>query len=262
VAGPTLFRMKVEICTSKQALGEKAAEDGSRRIREALRARGEANVIVATGASQIEMLKHLVVAEGIDWHRVTGFHLDEYVGLPLTHPASFRRYMWERFVRQLPLPLRAFHYIEADDDPEAECRRLGQVIAQHPIDVAFVGIGENGHLAFNDPPADFQTEAPYLVVELTLASRRQQVGEGWFASVDDVPRRAISMSIRQIMKSAAIVCAVPDQRKAAAVQAVVEGPVTPLVPASILQCHGEATIYLDPSSASLLRGASGQENGE
>jgi glucosamine-6-phosphate deaminase len=244
--------MKVEICASKQALSEKAAQDGAERIRDALRARGEANVVVATGTSQIEMLEHLVAAGDIDWHHVTGFHLDEYVGLPITNPASFRLYMWQRFVQPLPLPLRAFFYIEAEHDPEAERRRLGEIITRHPIDVAFVGIGENGHLAFDEPPADFQTEAPYLVVELTLASRLQQVGEGWFASVDDVPRRAITMSVRQIMKSAAIVCAAPDQRKARAVQAVVEGPVTPLVPASILQCHPEATIYLDPSSASLL----------
>jgi glucosamine-6-phosphate deaminase len=245
--------MKVELCTSKLALSEKAAQDGAARIREALRARGEANIVVATGASQIEMLEHLVVAGDIDWHRVTAFHLDEYIGLPIAHPASFRLYLWQRFVRKLPLPLRAFHYVEAESDPEAECQRLGAILERHPIDLAFVGIGENGHIAFNEPPADFQTEAPYLVVDLTLASRLQQVGEGWFAAVDDVPRQAISMSVRQIMKSAAIVCAVPDLRKARAVQAVVEGPVTPLVPASILQCHGEATIYLDPDSASLLR---------
>lgn len=255
MAGATLFRMKVERFASKAELGEKAAKDGSDRIREALRRRGEANVIVATGASQFDVLEHLVAAPGIDWHQVTGFHLDEYVGLPITHPASFRLYMWQRFVRKLPLPLRAFHYVEAEGDPEAECRRLGAVISQHPIDVAFVGIGENGHIAFNEPPADFCTEAPYIVVELTLASRNQQVKEGWFASVSDVPERAISMSVRQIMKSAAIICAAPDQRKAEAVRAVVEGPVTPDVPASILQCHPDATIYLDPASASLLRTA-------
>jgi glucosamine-6-phosphate deaminase len=244
--------MKVVICESKQALGALAAKDGADRIREALRRRGEARIVVASGASQLEMLDNLVQAEDVAWHDVTGFHLDEYVGLPLTHPASFRLYMWQRFVRRLPLPLRAFHYIEGDAPPEAERRRLGALLAERPVDVAFVGIGENGHIAFNDPPADFHTRKPYLVVDLGEASRRQQVGEGWFASIDDVPRQAISMSPRQIMKSAAIVCAVPDLRKAAAVKAVVTGPVSPEVPASILQRHEEATVYLDPESASLL----------
>jgi glucosamine-6-phosphate deaminase len=245
--------MNVVRCASKAEVGEKAAQNGAERIREALRHRGEANIIVATGASQFEMLDNLVNAGDIDWHRVSAFHLDEYVGLPITHPASFRLYMWQRFVRRLPLPLRAFHYIEAESDPEAESRRLGSIISQHPIDVAFIGIGENGHIAFNEPPADFCTDAPYIVVELAQASRLQQVREGWFASVSDVPDRAISMSVRQIMKSAAIVCVAPEQRKAEAVRAVVEGPVTPEVPASILQQHAEATIYLDPASASLLR---------
>jgi glucosamine-6-phosphate deaminase len=247
--------MKVVICASKQALGEKAAKDGAELIRAALRSRGEASVVIASGASQLEMLDRLVVAEDLDWHLVTGFHLDEYVGLPITHRASFRLYMWQRFVRRLPLPLRAFHYVDGEAEPEAERRRLGAVIAQHPVDVAFVGIGENGHIAFNEPPANFQTEDPYLIVSLTDASRRQQVGEGWFTSVNDVPRLAISMSVKQVMKSAAIVCAAPDQRKAEAVRAVVEGPVTPDVPASILQTHPEATLYLDPASASLLTGS-------
>jgi len=244
--------MKVTICESKQALGVEAAREGAARIREALQSRGEASIIVATGASQLEMLGSLVKAEDVAWHDVTAFHLDEYVGLPIEHPASFRLYMWQRFVRELPLPLRAFHYIDADPDPERECQRLGALLAGRAIDVAFVGIGENGHLAFNDPPADFHAGEAYRVVTLSEASRRQQVGEGWFASVADVPPRAISMTVSQIMKSAAILCCAPDLRKAAAVQAVVEGPVTPEVPASILQCHPQATIYLDPASASRL----------
>src|SRR5262249_53180497 len=143
-------RMKLQICASKEELGEKAAKDGAERIREALRLRGEANVIIASGNSQLEMLEHLTAAEDIAWHTVTGFHLDEYVGLPSALPASFRLYMWQRFVRRLPLPLRAFHYIEGDRDPEIERRRVGAIIGAHPIDVAFVGIGENGHLAFNE----------------------------------------------------------------------------------------------------------------
>jgi glucosamine-6-phosphate deaminase len=244
--------MRLETCKSKQELGEKAAAEGAALIREALSRRGEANVVVASGASQFEMLSNLVAAPGIAWHSVTGFHLDEYVGLPIEHPASFRLYMWQRFVKKLPLPLRAFHYIEGERDPEAERRRLTAIIEGRPIDVAFVGIGENGHIAFNEPPADFEAEEPYLVVDLSLASRRQQVGEGWFAAIEDVPRRAISMSVEQIMRAEAIICSAPDQRKAAAVKAALEGPVTPDVPASILQLHDRATLYLDRASASLL----------
>jgi glucosamine-6-phosphate deaminase len=244
--------MKVTLCESKQALGEQAARDGAALIREALRRRGEASIVVASGASQLDMLANLVKAEDVAWHDVTGFHLDEYVGLPIEDPASFRLYMWQRFVRPLPLPLRAFHYIDADREPEAECRRLGAILEGRSIDVAFVGIGENGHLAFNEPPADFATRDAYLLVSLTEASRRQQVGEGWFATLAEVPCQAVSMSVPQIMKAAAIVCCAPDLRKAAAVQAVVEGPVTKEVPASILQCHPAATIYLDPASASRL----------
>jgi glucosamine-6-phosphate deaminase len=244
--------MIVNICESKEALGERAARDGAALIREALGRRGRADVIIASGASQLEMLASLVKAEGVAWHHVSGFHLDEYVGLPIDNRASFRLYMWQRFVRELPLPLRAFHYIEGDRDPARECVRLGEILERRSIDVAFVGIGENGHLAFNEPPADFHAQEAYAVVTLTEASRRQQVGEGWFATLAEVPRQAISMTVPQIMKSAAIVCCAPDLRKAAAVQAVVEGPVTSEVPASILQRHPHATIYLDPASASRL----------
>jgi glucosamine-6-phosphate deaminase len=183
---------------------------------------------------------------------VTAFHLDEYIGMPITHPASFRKYLKERFVYRLPQPLAAFHYINGEGDAEAECRRLAELIAARPVDVAFVGIGENGHLAFNDPPADFQTEEPYLVVNLDEACRRQQLGEGWFPTLEDVPQQAISMSIRQILKSDTILCSVPDARKAEAVRASLEGPVTPDVPASVLQRHADTTVYLDAASAALL----------
>jgi glucosamine-6-phosphate deaminase len=183
---------------------------------------------------------------------VTAFHLDEYAGMPISHPASFRRYLKERFVEKLPAPPRAFYWIDGEGDLAAECRRLNAIIARHPIAVAFIGIGENGHLAFNDPPADFETEAPYIVVNLDDACRRQQLGEGWFPTLDDVPQQAISMSIRQIFKSEQIVCTVPDRRKAQAIQVAVEGPVTPQVPASILQQHPRTTLFLDRDSASLL----------
>ncbi len=214
---------------------------------------GRANIILATGASQFAMLDELVAADRIDWNVVTAFHLDEYVGMPATHPASFRRYLRERFVERLPKPLAAFHYLDAETDPQNECRRVGGILQRRPIDVAFIGIGENGHLAFNDPPADFQTEQPYLVVDLDEACRRQQLGEGWFPTLDDVSRQAVSMSIRQIMNSEALICTVPDRRKAEAVQVAVEGPVTPDVPASILQQHARVTLYLDGESASLLQ---------
>jgi glucosamine-6-phosphate deaminase len=237
----------------KAHMGKAAAAAGAEHIRRAIAERGSANIIVATGASQFEMLAALVAEPNINWNRVSGFHLDEYVGLPITHPASFRGYLWQRFVSKLLLPLRAFHFLDGEGDPHAECRRVSEIIKKHPIDVAFVGIGENGHLAFNDPPADFDIEEPYLVVQLDDACRRQQLGEGWFPTFDDVPKQAISMSVRQIMKSAAIICTVPDDRKAEAVGNAAEGPVTPQVPASILQQHKQCTLFLDKSAASRLR---------
>jgi glucosamine-6-phosphate deaminase len=237
---------------SKEELGRAAAADGAERIRQAITARGGANIIVATGASQFEMLAALVAEPGIDWSAVTAFHLDEYAGMPITHPASFRKYLKERFVDALPRPIGAFHYVNAEDDASAECARLGAIIRNHPIDVAFIGIGENGHIAFNDPPADFETEEPYIVVTLDEACRRQQLGEGWFPTLDDVPTKAISMSVQHIMKSTAIVCTVPDLRKAIAVKNAVQGDVTPNVPASILQQHPETTLYLDTAAASML----------
>ncbi len=243
--------MEIVLSDTKREAGRRAAAAGAETLRRALREGGKANIILATGASQFEMLEALV-QEAIDWSAVTAFHLDEYAAMPVSHPASFRRYLQERFVERLPQPLRAFHWINGEGDLQAECRRLNAIIARHPISVAFIGIGENGHLAFNDPPADFETEAPYLVVTLDEACRRQQLGEGWFPTLDDVPRQAISMSIRQILKSQQVVCTVPDLRKAAAVRAAVKGPVTPMVPASILQQHPRTTLFLDPDSASLL----------
>ena len=244
--------MKTVIAPNKDALGREAARAGAQLIREAIASRGEGNIIVATGASQFEMLAALVREPDVAWHKVTAFHLDEYIGVPITHPASFRKYLWERFHRLLPLPLRQFHYIDGESDAKRECQRVGGLIRELSVDVAFIGVGENGHLAFNDPPADFDTQEPYLTVDLDEACRRQQLGEGWFAALSEVPIRAISMSCRQIMKSAHVICSVPDQRKARAVRSALEGPVTPHVPASILQQHADATVYLDPDSASQL----------
>ena len=223
-------------------MGRLAASHGAGLIRSAIAANGHASVILATGTSQLEMLQSLT-EEDIDWRLVTCFHLDEYLGIPITHPASFRKYLKERVADKVRPGY--FHYIDADADPVAECSRLGKLIEASPVDVAFVGIGENGHLAFNDPPADFDTEEAYLVVALDMACRTQQVNEGWFATLSDVPTHAISMSIRQIMKSKSIVCTVPAKRKAPAVAAFVNGPVTPDVPASILQQHPDVTLFLD-----------------
>jgi glucosamine-6-phosphate deaminase len=178
------------------------------------------------------------------------FHLDEYLGIPVDHPASFRRYLFERFIR--PSGIERYHLLDGTKDPAAVCRSVGAALRSAPIDCAFVGIGENGHLAFNDPPADFETTEPYLIVQLDDACRRQQVGEGWFKSLDDVPERAISISIRQIMDAREIICVVPDARKADAVKRCLEGPVSPDAPASILQQHANATVYLDKASAAQL----------
>jgi glucosamine-6-phosphate deaminase len=237
--------------TDKQALGRLAAESASRVIRAAISARGFANVIIATGASQFETLKHLVQDRAIDWGKVTLFHLDEYIDLPVTHPASFQKYLRERFLAHVPPP-KTFHFISGEGDPAVECARLNALIAQTPIDLAFVGIGENGHLAFNDPPADFDTDVPFLVLTLNADCRQQQFGEGWFESLDLVPRQAISMSIRQIMKSAHIVCSVPDARKARAVRDCLRGSVTNLHPSSILQTHASCEVFVDEASAALL----------
>ena len=243
--------MKVTIQKSKAEMGAAASDFGSSRIRDAISLRKEASIIVATGASQFEMLGSLK-DQALPWQQITGFHLDEYIGIPIEHEASFRKYLWQRFVSQLPLPLKQFHFLDGEGNVLAECERVGRVIQQHPIDVAFVGIGENGHLAFNDPPADFETEAPYLVVDLDEACRQQQLGEGWFPDFDSVPRRAISMSVQQIMKSKTIVCTVPDARKAEAVKKSLHGKVSPEVPASILQTHPDCHFFLDQEAASLL----------
>ncbi len=242
--------MEIVISNSKSELGEKAAITGAGLIRMAIQRNGAANIIVATGVSQFEMLNELI-KQDVDWSKVTGFHLDEYIGISEKHPASFRKYLKERFVDKITL--RKFYYIDGETDPYAECSHLGEIISNHPIDVAFVGIGENGHLAFNDPPADFDTEEPYLVVNLDEKCRQQQLGEGWFPTFDDVPEQAISMSVKQIMKSKAIICSVPDVRKADAVKGSLEGKVTPMIPASVLRQHNAAWLFLDKESSSLLK---------
>lgn len=241
--------MEIIISESKGDPGKKAARKGAELINEAIRVRGEANIILATGVSQFEMLESLV-KENVNWAKVTAFHLDEYIGLPASHPASFRKYLKERFADKVNL--KKFNYVEGDNNPAAECKRLDELIRKHPVDVAFVGIGVNGHLAFNDPPADFVTEKAYIVVDLDEVCRKQQLGEGWFPTIDDVPKTAISMSIRQIMKSKTILCIAPEARKAEAVRNTIEAPVSPDFPASILRQHPSVWFYLDTDSASLL----------
>jgi len=242
--------VKVRRFESRREMARAAAAHAASTIARAVAARGQARIIVATGASQFEFLEDLVSSHEVDWTRVTLFHLDEYVGLPIDHPASFRKYILERVLRKTAI--QDYLLLDGEADVREVCRRAGLALNALPVDVAFVGIGENGHLAFNDPPADFATEEPYLVVQLDEACRRQQVGEGWFGSIADVPRSAISMSIRQILKSAEIIGVVPDARKAAPVKAALEGPVTPDLPASALRGHPAVTMYLDAASAALV----------
>lgn len=244
--------MKLSIHADRAALGRKVAAEAAETIRSAIRERGQITLVVATGSSQFEVLAALVAQPLIPWERVTVFHLDEYVGLSPDHPASFRRYLRERFIERLPVRPAAFHELDGEAEPHAECQRLAVVVPAAAFDVALVGIGENGHLAFNDPPADFDATDPYIVVALDEPCRRQQVGEGWFATLADVPTRAISMSVRRILASRTIFCSVPDRRKAEAVRAAVEGPVTPDVPASILQHHPDCRLHADREAASLL----------
>jgi glucosamine-6-phosphate deaminase len=242
--------MRVSVFPDSLTLARVAAGAAASRIRSAIATHGHARIVAATGASQIAFLDQLTRTPDLDWSKVELFHLDEYVGLPESHPASFRRYLRERLVQ--PTGIERFHPIDGNGNPYDACEALGLKLAAHPVDIAFVGIGENGHLAFNDPPADFETERPYIVVRLDDACRRQQVGEGWFNGIDEVPQRAITMSIRHILKARAIIAVVPDSRKAAAVRTCLEGDVSPMAPASILQTHEDTTVFLDAESASLL----------
>ncbi|MFQ5793531.1 MAG: glucosamine-6-phosphate deaminase [Candidatus Bipolaricaulia bacterium] len=243
---------EIKMFETKDQISEAAAQQAAELLRKAIDEKGEATFVAATGTSQFEFLAALVKKPSIDWSKTTMFHLDEYIGLPEDHPASFRKYLKERLIDQVHPG--TVHLIQGDaEDPEAECERLNQMIGDKEIDVTFVGVGENGHLAFNDPPADFETEKPYIIVELDKRCREQQVGEGWFKRLDDVPRQAISMSIQQIMRSKHIICTVPGWRKAQAVKQILEAEISPQHPASILREHESASIYLDKDSSALLR---------
>src|SRR5881296_4405432 len=245
--------MVLKVLPDKSSLSKMAAEHAAEAIGRAICDRGQARIIAATAASQFEFLDALTKMPGIDWQKVEVFHLDEYIGLPITHPGTFRRMLLDHLIKKTGVA--KYHLLDGDADPAEVVRRVGKELRSAPIDVAFVGIGENGHVAFNDPPADFQTEEPYLVVTLDEACRRQQVGEAWFADISEVPRQAISMSVRQILKAQEILAVVPDARKAQAVKLCFEGEINPMAPASILRTHPAATLYLDRESASLLNPA-------
>src|SRR5215470_15888785 len=246
-----MFNMLARIFPDKATLSLAAADQAATAIRRAIDQKGGARIVAATAASQIDFLDALTRAPGIDWRAVEVFHLDEYIGLPITHPGSFRGMLLQQLISKTGIT--NYHLLDGDTgDPAEVAQRVGTQLGSAPIDIEFLGIGENGHLAFNDPPADFDTEKPYIVVELDEACRRQQVGEGWFASLDDVPKQAISISIKQILKAREIVCIVPDARKAQAVRNCFENEVSPQFPASILRTHANTVVYLDPESASLL----------
>ena len=251
VAGREDNEMEIIVSKDKQECGEAAGKKAAELLKRSIAEKGLAVFIAATGASQFDFLATLTKEKDVDWGKTTMFHLDEYLGISESHPASFRKYLKERLISKVEPGSVNLVNGEADD-PVKECDRLGQLICGMKIDAAFIGIGENGHLAFNDPPADFDTEEPYLVVELDEACRRQQMGEGWFKTLEDVPKKAISMSVRQIMEAKTIICTVPDERKAQAVKGAVEGEISPDCPASILQEHPDCHIFLDTGSAKLL----------
>jgi glucosamine-6-phosphate deaminase len=245
--------MKLRLEPDRRAMSAAAARHAAASLRQVIARTGNARIVAATGASQLEFLQELTSQPDVDWPRVELFHLDEYAGVPESHPASFRKYLRENLIDRTGIV--RYHFLDGQADLDDVRRRVGAELSREPIDVMFAGIGENGHLAFNDPPADFDASDPYIVVTLDEACRKQQVGEGWFARIEDVPTTAISMSIQQMLKAREMLVVVPDERKAAAVKAALEGPMTPLVPASILRTHPDVTLYLDEPAASLLQKA-------
>ncbi|MBR5452649.1 MAG: glucosamine-6-phosphate deaminase [Clostridia bacterium] len=241
--------MKLHVLNTEKELGQVAADLISEALIAAIKENGEANYLVSTGSSQFTTFEALIANKDIDWTKVTMYHLDEYVGLPESHIASFRKYLKERFVSKVPLKKAVF--VNGEGDIEENLRMLEEELAAHPIDVGAIGIGENGHIAFNDPPALFEKEGAYHVVNLNDTCKKQQVGEGWFATVDDVPKQAISMTCGQIMKCKVIVCAVPGERKAEAIYNTlrIDTP-DPMVPATLLKLHPAVHVVVDAGSAS------------
>jgi glucosamine-6-phosphate deaminase len=251
--------MRLKVFPAKTELSQAASEQAATAIRQAINDRGKARIVAATAASQIEFLDALTRAPEIDWRRVEAFHLDEYIGLPISHPGSFRKMLLQQLISKTGIP--KYHLLDGDaSDPREVVRTVGEALASEPVDIAFLGIGENGHIAFNDPPADFNREEPYIIVQLDEACRQQQVGEAWFADISQVPTQAISMSVRQILKAKEILAVVPDARKAQAIKRCFEGEISPMAPASILRTHPNATVYLDKNSASLLSATALQDD--
>lgn len=238
--------MEIIKSTTAKELGEKAAKLTAQKINDAISKNGKARIVLSTGASQFETLDALV-KENVDWSKVEMFHLDEYVNLPESHPASFRKYLKERFIN-LVQPMKA--YLVDGDHPEETIEFLTKEISKEPIDVALIGIGENGHIAFNDPPANFETKESYFVVNLDTKCRMQQVGEGWFKTIDDVPAQAISMTPYRIMESNVIISCVPHAVKANAIKMTLEAKeTTNMVPATLLKEHKEWYLFVDANSA-------------
>lgn len=241
--------MKIEIYATPAEMGAQASKKIAELLRLAIRERRSARLLLSTGASQFPMFDALIHEE-VDWSAVEMFHLDEYIGLPVTHKASFRKYLMERFLSKVSL--RRAYLIDGEGDVSALAVKLGQTLKEQPIDVGVVGIGENGHIAFNDPPADFDTEEAYITVTLDDRCKAQQVGEGWFENITAVPDRALSMSVRQIMKCKTIVSVVPHAVKAEAIRNTFGNPMTNKIPATILKTHPDWNLFLDSASASLV----------
>lgn len=240
--------MKIKVLKDPEELGRAAATFSVAVLEKVIAERGKARLLLSTGASQFDTIKALVEME-VDWDKVEMFHLDEYIGLPENHPASFRRYLKQRFIDMINL--KNAHLVNPDGDIKKNIALLTEEIRKEPIDLALIGIGENAHLAFNDPPADFETKEAYIVVNLNEKCKQQQIGEGWFPTLSDVPKQAISMSVFQIMQSMVIVSAVPYKVKANAIKLTLENEVTNMIPATKLKEHPNVILFLDEESASL-----------
>ncbi|TDF93212.1 glucosamine-6-phosphate deaminase [Paenibacillus piri] len=239
--------MNVKILRNAEELGQEAASLAANLLKGTIAQKGRARLVLSTGASQFETLQALVHTD-VDWSKVEMFHLDEYVNLSESHPASFRKYLKERFVDSVPLQMA--HFVNGEGNIDEHIAVLTREIRKEPIDLALIGIGENAHIAFNDPPADFETEAAYIVVQLDEACKRQQVGEGWFASLEEVPKQAITMTVHQIMQCKTIISCVPHKVKARAIRHFFASEVTREIPATILKSHPDYTLFLDRQSAS------------
>jgi len=245
--------MKIIIYSNKKETSKKAALKAASILNNTINQKGTVTFVIATGISQLDFIEALITEGNVDWSKTKMFHLDEYIGLPKTHPASFRKYLQEKFISKAD-GIKKVNLINGDvNDPQKECNRLNKILQNEIVDIAFVGIGENGHLAFNDPPANFKIEDPYIIVNLDEHCRKQQVGEGWFDSLEDVPQQAISMSIKQIMKSKNIICTIPGERKAQAVKDCFgTDKISPIYPSSILKKHKNCFVFLDFDSAEYL----------